>query len=198
MKKTLSAFAVLVVMTFPTLARATDPDTTPNQKRIDTKLDLFGSLGYLGSSGASGSAFTLGVRYGVGKHFAVSFDAGYGVLGLNSGPTVQDRWWLIPSVALVLPAGPVRFDIGAGFGLGATSGYDTFSQYAKEPFMPVWAFQLVPTVRGHAIASMPIGRKMDVFVRTDVATLLLPSGPHTNPTDAMWVQMAVGVSFNLF
>ena len=59
------------------------PDSTAEE------LDLFTSLGYLESSGMSGSAFTLGVRYGVGKHFAVSFDAS----GSSAGAGIS-KWML--------------------------------------------------------------------------------------------------------
>src|SRR5271170_6447051 len=66
-------------------------------------LGLFAGAGYLGGPGAYGEAFATGVRLGVGAHLAAGVDLGYGLL--NASPVAEDRWWVIPSIALVVPAG---------------------------------------------------------------------------------------------
>src|SRR5688572_16336754 len=75
---------------------------------------LFAGVGYLGSRDAHGAAFSTGLRYSPCRALALSLDVGYGSLVASDG--VQDRWWVIPSLALVLPAGRVRVDVGAGAG----------------------------------------------------------------------------------
>ena len=186
----------LIVMLNPALATAdksTVNEAVPATKRTD--LGIFAGAGYLGSPGGNGSTFTTGLRLGIGRHFAVSFDLGYGLLGTH--PAVQDRWWLIPSAALVIPAGRVRFDLGAGLGLGASSGYVSWSGYLAKPFTPTWAFQLVPTVRAHAIAAVDITRDFDMFIRLDAATLLLLPGSHARISDTTWATLSLGVQFRL-
>lgn len=147
-----------------------------------------------------GAALSVGLRFSPVRYLALSFDLGYGVIGAQ--PTVQDRWWLMPAVAFVIPAGPVRIDVGAGLGLGAASGYATWSDYVAAPFTPVWAFQLVPAVRAHAMAALALRSKVDAFVRIDVASLLLGAGigfrvGNDQPAarDTIWYDLAVGVHF---
>jgi hypothetical protein len=163
---------------------------------------VFAGGGYLASPGASGAALAAGVRLGVGRHLGLSFDLGYGVLG--SSTTTQDRWWLMPSVAWVVPIGRVRFDVGAGVGLGASSGYTNLAAYIAQPFEPVWAYQLVPAARAHVMASVGVARGVDVFARLVVASLWLGAGPfgfragneHPSLTDTTWGNLWVGVMWN--
>jgi hypothetical protein len=135
------------------------------------RLELWAGSGYLAAPGYSGAALDLGLRCPVAPHLALSFDLGYGVVGRSS--EVQDRWWLMPAIAWVIPMGPVRTDLGAGVGLGATSGYASMSAYEAGPFSPTWAYQMVPAARAHALATLAITPDVALFGRLDVASLLL-------------------------
>lgn len=179
------------------------PPVAARADRRPQELGLFVGAGYLASPGANGGAFSFGLRLGMGRYVALSFDVGYGVVGAS--PTVEDRWWLMPAVALVLPAGPVRFDLGAGLGLGASSGYRSWPDYVAGPFNPIWAFQLVPTVRAHVRAAIALRRCCDLFARVDVASLLLDGNsigfrvgdPHRPVMDTLWFYLWIGVQFRL-
>jgi hypothetical protein len=186
------ALYVAMVAT-PTAARAADRpadvDSPAPPHPDEPKLDLFAGAGYLGSPGADGGAFLAGVRLGLGRHFAASFDVGYGLL---AAPGIeQDRWWVMPAAAWVLAVGPVRLDLGAGGGVGTSSGYVTWSDYVARPFTPAWHYT-VPAVRAHATAAVAIGRGVDVFARIDVASLMLV-GEQSGATDTTWVALWVGV-----
>jgi hypothetical protein len=106
----------------------------------------------------------------------------------------------VPTVAGVARAGRVRFDVGAGLGLGASSGYASFSAYAAAPFSPVWAFQLVPVARGTVVAAMPLTTTTLGFVRLDVASLLLSGNslgfragnPDVGLASTSWLCLALG------
>jgi hypothetical protein len=198
-------FLLAAVLT-TTVAAAAEPQVSApvdssTEEKGPQKLGVFAGIGYLGSPGAHGSALTAGVRYAMGRHAALSFDLGYGVI--TASPIVHDRWWLMPAVAFVIPAGRAKFDLGVGAGFATSSGYDNMDQFLAEPFMPVWAFQLVPAVRGHAIASMQLNDTFDAFARLDVGTLLLDGNtiglrdgnPRPGIMDTMWLNLAVGVSF---
>jgi hypothetical protein len=160
------------------------------------RLSLFAAAGYLGSPGASGGAFSSGLRLRLGAHFAGSFDVGYGILDTFAG--TQDRWWAMPAIAFVVPAGPVRLDLGLGGGVGTSSGYASWSAYTAAPFTPTW-HATVPAARAHAIASIPITRDTDAFLRADVATLVLAGSgsSHTGAEDSLWVALWVGLSSRL-
>jgi hypothetical protein len=159
--------------------------------------------GYLGNRGLNGAVVTSGVRYLPLRHLALSFDLGYGVI--RGSPEVQDRWWLMPAAALVLPAGPVQLDLGAGLGLGATSGYTNWPAYAAAPFGPTWAFQLVPAARAHLQATMPLTEWVDLYGRLELATLLLGGtslgsrvgNPHPRDGDLEWFALTAGIQFRL-
>jgi hypothetical protein len=203
-KSIVSALAFLCSTSVAGLAAADpvehEPDTRPLAAREDTtSLSGFASAGYLTTSGANGSALSTGVRLAVGSGFALGFDLGYGLLATPGG--MQDRWWLIPSMAFVVPAhfGPrrVAFDLGAGFGLGTSSGYASWSTYAARPFTAAWEFQLEPTLRGHAIASLELTRSLDIFVRADAAALVLPHGANASVTDSTWLLFSLGTRFRL-
>ncbi len=117
-----AAAAIVVLLGAPRAAA----DTPTSLQQPAPTVGLFASLGYLGSPGANGAATDEGVRWGVSRHLALSFDFGYGVLGAwgnVADPThkVEDRWWIMPAVAWVIPAGRAarsrrrswsRFDIG--------------------------------------------------------------------------------------
>ncbi len=198
-------FALLTAIVLLRVAPARAQDTTaprPTRPSPHT-LGLLGGLGYLESPSLGGSAFMLGVRYRPITHFALSFDAGYGLL--NGDAQVQDRWWLMPSVALVVPVRRLQLELGAGLGFGATSGYRSWDAYFAGPFDPTWALQLVPTFRAHAMAIAPVTRTLDVFVRADTAVLLLGGNsigsrvndPDPPAADTLWLDLTVGVHFRV-
>ncbi len=198
---TLSSLVVLL-----TLA-AVEPQLTTSvtEQTVEPgpqKLGVFVGLGYLGAPGSHGSAFSSGVRLALGSHVALGFDLGWGLI---AAPVVYDRWWLMPTVACVIPAGRARFDLGVGAGLATSSGYDSLGKFAAGPFMPDWAFQLVPAVRGHAMASMPLSKNLDGFVRLDVGSLVLggntigfrDGNPNPSVMDTLWLNLSLGVAFRL-
>src|SRR5277367_1126985 len=143
----LVAVALLAVLV-PASARA-DEQTSAPREADRARLQALVGTGYLGGPSPGGAAIVLGVRSRPATHLALAFDVGYSALA--APPGMQDRWWLIPSVALVLPlaagtgAGTdTQLELGAGIGLGAASGYTSGADYAAAPFSPVWAFQMVP------------------------------------------------------
>jgi hypothetical protein len=95
--------------------------------------------------------------------------------------------------------------MGAGIGLGAASGYTSGADYAAAPFSPVWAFQMVPAARLHAGLSTRLSRGLELFVRTDVAALVLSDNSlgsrvgNSSPAlaDTTWVDLLAGVRFGL-
>ena len=186
------AFAVVLAANAETTARA-DESVEPRATPAPHSAALFAGLGALGSPGTVGAAFLTGLRLGVGEHFAASLDLGYGLL--TAPPTVQDRWWLIPSAALVLPAGSLRFDLGAGAGVGTSSGYVSWSDYDARPFTPVWHYT-VPAVRAHATMATQVARDLEVFARVDVASLVSVGSP-TGAMDTTWVALWLGVEPSL-
>jgi len=163
------------------------------------KLSVFAGAGYLGTSGGSGGVVTTGARYMIGDHFAVGLDIGYGLMAVQDA--MQDRWWIIPSMAVVFPAHvgkmPLSFDVGAGFGWGTSSGYKSWDTYAARPFSADWAFQLEPAVRAHAIAAVSVSRSLDLFVRGDAAAMILPQNSSPNDADGMWLMLAAGTRFRM-
>jgi hypothetical protein len=167
------------------------------------KLGLTMATYALGSPAGCGAAVSPGLRFALGEHAALSLDLGYAVL--SAPPTTQDRWWIMPAVAAVLRAELVRFDIGVGLGLGASSGYGSFTDYTRGPFAPRWAFQLVPTARVHLMAAAPLGRDLDVYLRAEAATLVLSGtdlgirNGDANPSmaDTTWLDVGAGVQVRL-
>ncbi|HEY2367648.1 MAG TPA: hypothetical protein VGH87_14730 [Polyangiaceae bacterium] len=99
MNKTI--WIALAAISFASSAVAQDKAQT---RPLDApmKLSVFTGLGYLGTSGGSGGVVTTGARYMIGEHFAVGLDIGYGLMAVQDA--MQDRWWIIPSMAVVFPA----------------------------------------------------------------------------------------------
>ena len=174
-------------------------------------LSAFASVGYLGSPGASGAAVNLGARWRLTRRLSLSADYGYGMLtaaGRLQDEThhVEDRWWIMPAVAWVVPTQRVEFDLGAGVGVATASGYPSWSFFGAAPFGPVWAFQLVPAVRAHAMAATPLTTALDVFARVDAGSLVLggtsigirSSNQAPGPMDTTWLNLAVGMRYRLF
>lgn len=164
------------------------------------KLGVFVAGGYLGSSAGHGGALSTGVGARLGEHFTVGFDVGYGLL--NQQPGLQDRWWLMPTLAGGLRIGLVRFDAGVGAGAGTASAFTSATMLSKDK--PSWAFQLMPAVRGHFRASTPLTERLDLFARVD-GGLLVMSGPfgmreggHTpSLSDSTWANFWFGMQVHL-
>jgi hypothetical protein len=156
------------------------------------RLGLLVGAGFLASPGGSGAAVSGGLRLTLAEHCTGSFDLGYGVLELATA--TQDRWWAIPSIAVVASAGRVRFDAGAGAGVGTASGYRSWSAYTAAPFTPDW-HATVPAARLYALAAMPLGHDFAGFVRADIAALwVAKSGStHDDLRDSSWVLLWLGV-----
>lgn len=195
------AFAFMLVAS-PRIARATPPvehDAVVQPRDEAPKLGVYTTLGYLASPGGNGAAFETGLRYAIGRHFALGFDAAWGAFALQKA--VEDRWWLLPSMSFVLPTriGGRRttFDLGAGFGLGTTSHYPSFSKFVDGPFMPEWAYQFAPAVGVHASASVALTRVVDAFMRVDAGSVLLPPSSNTTLADSSWLLISFGTQFRL-
>ena len=197
MKTTISIAVAMLTLT--SIASAQDADKKTSDANAPMKLSVFAGAGYLGTSGGSGGVVTTGARYMIGDHFAVGLDIGYGLMAVQDA--MQDRWWIIPSMAVVFPAHigkvPLSFDVGAGFGWGTSSGYKSWDTYAARPFSADWAFQLEPTVRAHAIAAVSVSHSVDVFVRADAAAMILPQNSSSNDADGMWMMFAAGTRFRM-
>jgi hypothetical protein len=186
------------------LASAETGTPTLELEPAPQKLGLSAATSYLGGAAGSGVALSSGLRLGLGTHVALSADIGYGVVSARSA--TQDRWWIMPAIAwAVNPAENVRLDVGAGLGLGSSSGYASLADYARGPFSPTWAFQLVPAARAHVMAAMPFGHGVDVFLRTETAALLLSGtqvgfrngNPSPTPADTTWFDIGAGVQFRV-
>jgi hypothetical protein len=197
-----ATIASLVTLALPWRADAAPPQPAHGAE-VEQRASAVVGTGYLGSPGLGGFALTAGLRFLPLRHLAVSFDLGYGLEARSAD--VQDRWWLMPSMACVAYAGPVRLDFGAGVGLGATSGYASWSSYADAPFSPTWAYQLVPAVRSHVIAAARVNRALDVFLRVEAASLLLNGNsvgsrvgdPRPEVADKTWYALLAGAQLRL-
>lgn len=169
-----------------------DSDSAANHDHGPGRLDLTVGAGYLGSPGAYGEAFSTGLRLAIHRGFAVSLDLGYGLL--NAPPIDEDRWWVIPSIAVVIPAGRATFDFGGGLGVGTASGYASWSTYFARPFDPTWALT-APAARAHATLAYTLSPRLAVFVRPEIASLLAASRPRI--TDTTWVGLVLGFETRL-
>jgi hypothetical protein len=171
--------------------------------REPQKLGVFADTSYLASAAGNGVAVSSGLRLALGAHAALGADLGYGVLAAPSA--AQDRWWILPTLAWVIPTGPWRLDLGAGLGVGASSGYASLGAYTAGPFSPTWAFQLVPAARAHVMGATSVSRDIDLFVRLEAATLVLSGTPlgfrhgNTSPgsSDTTWFDVGAGLQFRV-
>jgi hypothetical protein len=167
-------------------AAATNPDPT---------LGLLAGVVGVASPGAYGACLGTGLRLRLGDHFAVSADLGYGLAGASPG--MQDRWWLFPAVAGVLPAGPLRLDLGAGFGVATSSGYVSWPAYEAAPFTPIWHFT-VPAARVHVAVAYPVTKTLDLYARLEAVSLILTS-PSANEQleNTLWFGLWLGIQYRL-
>jgi hypothetical protein len=208
---TLRQIAAVVVLLGPALSLADSPQSVAQAEQRTRTVGLFASVGYLGSPGASGAATDLGVRWVLNRHVALSADYGYGMVGAagtvqDPSHNVEDRWWIMPAVAWIIPTRRVGFDLGAGLGLATASGYPSWASFRASPFGPTWAFQLAPAARLHAMASLPIGPGLELFARVDAGSLLLGGNSvgirSGNPTpgamDTTWLGLSMGARYGLF
>ncbi len=196
---------VLAVVLLLARGASADEQTAAPPDAGKARLQALVGTGYLGGPGPGGAAFVMGLRSRPAQHLALSFDVGYSALAAQQG--VQDRWWLIPSVALVMPvgSGDTQLEAGVGVGLGASSGYASGADYAAAPFSPVWAFQMVPAARLHAGFSTRLSRGLALFARVDMAALVLEDNslgsrvgnPNPSLADTTWVDLLAGVRFGL-
>jgi hypothetical protein len=169
----------------------------------EPRLSVFADSGVLASPGGAGAALSAGLRYSPWRYVSFGFDLGYGLL--DTKVSEQDRWWLVPTVAGVLPLGRVRLELGAGLGLGTASGYPSWSAFRAAPFAPAWAFQLAPLARGHAQVSLAISERVEVFGRLEVGGLLLEgnrigfrdNNPRPSLAETTWGQLALGAQFGV-
>ncbi len=174
---------------------------TSSQAAEPQRVSFLLAAGYLGSPGANGAFVSTGLRIGLGRHAAFGFDFGYGLM--DASPVIHDRWWLMPSMAAVFPIGPVRLDVGFGFGLGTASGFADWDTFIRGPATHGWAFQVVPAIRGHLMGSTTLSRDLDAFVRLELASLLLDGNsfgfrdgnPNPTVTDTTWLSLSVGFAF---
>jgi hypothetical protein len=161
----------------------------------------------MGSPGEIGLAFALGTRLALGRYSALRFDVGYGVMG--GSRSLEDRWWLVPSFAAVIPVERLRIEVGAGLGFATSSGYTDFDAFVREPFDDDWAYQLVPAVRGHLALWIDLEESVAAYVQIDAGGLLTagndiglrvgPNGGAGIPSDAqlVWATLTVGTSHDL-
>jgi hypothetical protein len=186
--RVLAAAGLAAGLTLSGFAEAAESAPTSRDAPHSTALSVFAATDYLASPGAHGGAFSFGARLGVGDHFAGGLDLGYGLLDANDG--AQDRWWVLPTIALVLPTGPATIDLGAGLGVGTASGYASWSGYLAAPFTPAWHYT-VPAARLHLDVAFPCSRGLDVFLRAEAATLLGVQG--ASAEDSVWTGLSIGV-----
>ncbi len=213
--RTLSLLVSSALVLVPGIACAqSSPESAPSEKTASsterpraaasgsTSLGVYSGLGYLGIRDVNGGAFLVGSRLAVGRHAAFSFDFGWGALKLTDSPAVQDRWWLMPSAAFVIPVGPARIDLGVGLGVATTSGYDSSSTFLAAPFDPKWAFQLVPAGRLQAVVMVPVTEHVDIFARPETGMLFgagtagLHKGNEDPPLrDVSWAALFIGAHY---
>jgi hypothetical protein len=184
-------------------AQAFAQTTSPSSESPDAPpvtFSISAAASYIGSSGANGAALSPGIRWGIGRHLAVSLDLGYGSMGTSGG--FQDRWWIIPAAALVIPTERLRFDLGFGAGVGTASGFASLHNYSQDK--TIWAVQLIPTLRLHGLVSMELTPKLDGFVGLAATLLLLDgnslgvrTGTPPSMLDTAWLGLWVGVRFRL-
>ncbi|MBN8610330.1 MAG: hypothetical protein J0L92_07085 [Deltaproteobacteria bacterium] len=194
---------VLCLSAWPSATRADDRPSAVSAMQ----LDLVGGIAAIEAPGEVGLAFALGARLALGRYTALRFDIGYGVLG--GSRSLEDRWWLIPSFAVVIPIERLRIELGVGVGFATSSGYTDFDAFVRAPFDDDWAYQLIPAARGHAAFWLELGADVDAYAQLDAGglivegnTLGLRVGPNQGteiPSAAqrVWSTLTVGTSIRL-
>jgi hypothetical protein len=138
------------------------------------------------SAGQNGGALAVGLVYRPIRFVQASVEFGYGLLDGARGP--EDRWWVMPALAVVIPAGRMSFDLGGGVGSGTVSGYQTWPSYFAHPFEPCWHIT-EPAVRGHLGFSVPLTRLIDLWARADVGNIVATAPA----SDTAWHGLTIGV-----
>jgi len=181
--------SILVLVAFPLLAHARNIET--NGELADSAssgLAVYVGAGALGSPGTFGSDVALGLRLRAAPHVALELDTAYGLVG--SSGVAQDRWWAIPGVAAVLPLGNATLDLGAGMGVGTTSGYESWTAYEAAPFEPT-SHHTVVAGQLHAALTLPISHQFDALMRVQAGRLL--DGLSLSAADGTWLGLTLGV-----
>ena len=181
--------ALFLTVALPCVAHAngadvmTDTSADPGSKG----LALYAGAGVLGSPGSVGTDVALGLRLRAATHLALNLDTAYGLVGATG--VAQDRWWAIPAIAAVASLGSTTLDVGAGMGVGTTSGYASWSAYGAAPFTPTW-HHTVPSAQLHAALSFPLG-PVDAMARAQAGTLLGVAG--LAPANGTWLGITLGI-----
>ncbi|MBK7863852.1 MAG: hypothetical protein IPJ65_35645 [Archangiaceae bacterium] len=165
------------------------------------ELGLFVGTGVLATPQGVGGPAQLGVRLQLARHFAVGFDGGYALI--SASPHLQDRWWLMPALAVVVPLGRLELDLGAGVGLGTSSAFGSWDAFAHD--RNAWELGFYPAVRVHAVASFPLTARLEVYLRAEAAALVTgtPIGSRegdviANFASTAWLNGGAGVLVRLF
>jgi hypothetical protein len=166
-----------VALFLPLIAGADPPRT----------VDVFAGADLLVSPAARGAAFSAGATWAPLPHLAVGADLGYGLLHGAGGD--EDRWWLIPTLALRIPIQQLVLDAGAGLGVATVSGYSTWSAYFAQPFNPDWHVTTW-AVRGHLQLAIPVTPRLSFFSRVELGTVL--QAPST-ASEALWFGLSAGI-----
>ncbi len=192
--------AALLALLLPTLGEAAE--LSGESVREQHRLGLFVGTGYLGTPSGHGVAISGGLRFPLGRHLALGFDVGYGFTGAHAA--VEDRWWLLPSAAFVVPLGRWSFELGVGAGLGTASGFASWSAYTSDH--TDWAYQLAPAGRLHARVAFDVSPGFTLFARFEVATLWTQSNVigfregsgHASSAENLWFGLCLGAQFGVF
>jgi hypothetical protein len=199
LSRSLLLFASLVLVSRTASAETASVESPSIGAKSTTSLGVYSGLGYLGVHDVNGAAFLVGSRLAVSRHVAFAFDFGWGAQKVVDSAAVQDRWWLMPSAAFVIPVGVARIDLGVGLGVATTSGYDSSSTFFAAPFAPKWAFQLNPAGRLQAAVMVPVTDRVDLYARTETGTLFgngtvgIHEGNEDPPLrDVSWAALFIG------
>ncbi|MBS2028495.1 MAG: hypothetical protein JST54_11365 [Deltaproteobacteria bacterium] len=177
--------AMFLTVAVPCEARASE--STARTDSASAGLAFYAGAGVLGSPGAVGSDVAFGLRMRAASHLALNLDTAYGLVAASG--VAQDRWWAIPAIAAVAPLGSTTLDVGAGMGVGTTSGYASWSAYAAAPLEPTW-HHTVPAAQLHVSFSIPL-EHIDLMARAQAGTLL--GVAKLAPADGTWLGLTLGI-----
>jgi|GEM_PF-2389264 len=165
--------------------------------------EIAGGLAALGGTDTGGVALTLGGRLLLGSFSVLRLDVGYGLVGNDH--EVQDRWWILPGYALLIPIDTMRLEIGASLGFATSSGYPDLAAFGDAPFNPRWALQLVGAARGHVALWFDLDESNAAFIELAVGTLHLEGNDagvrhgidNATAAETVWWTLTVGTTFDV-